>query len=194
MCIAVIVKSSVLLSALIWSLGIGQQPTPTQPSQRSTSGIVEAVIGNGDLKPARFAHVVAVPAGIAGDFKSAVGSMSKAIDDLRAGPKGGKYPYPEEIELQCVKALIKVEQSLAILRKSAKDDPDKGVILADADELGEFNLSGLGDGAYTVVATGKVGLNGAFWLVELEPSGQSKRIKMTRPQFACYDPDGLFKP
>jgi hypothetical protein len=192
-----LLKLASLTSLCFWSFCLAQQKTSVPDAQLNagiTSGIVEAAIGNGDLKPARFAHVVAVPTQAAGDLKKAVGSISDVIDNARAKAQEG--PQASMVELQCVGALMKIKPALETLRQAANGNPNnsQGVVFADADEMGEFTLRGLSKQSYTIFATGKVGMNAALWLVDLAPSEQSDRLKMARPQLGCYDPNGLYKP
>jgi hypothetical protein len=90
--------------------------------------------------------------------------------------------------------LIQIEPALAKLRQSANENPSAGVVVADADELGEFTLNGLNKEPYKIFAIGKIGMNAAIWIVDFDPSGQPGRIKMVKARLACYDPNGYFKP
>jgi hypothetical protein len=189
-------KSAGLAYVFLWQLGLGQQTTSMQQGSTTTSGIVEAVMENGDLKPARFAHVVAMPTERSGNFKAAVGALSKGVDDARATALKSIVPGPagNVVETQCVLALMQIESSFIALRQSANDDPDKALVFSDADELGEFKLDGLAKRPYTILAIGKIGMNDALWLMDLEPSEKSGQLKMVRPQLACSDPNGSYKP
>jgi hypothetical protein len=192
-----LLKFGSLASLYFWGFCFAQQKTSSPDAQvnaGTTSGIVEAVIGNGDLKPARFAQVVAVPTQTATDLKKAVSSISDVIDNARTKAQEG--PQASMVELQCVVALMKIKPSLSALKQAANGNPNnsQGIVVADADEMGEFTLKGLSKQPYTIFATGKIGMNAALWLVDLAPSGQPDRLKLVRPQLACYDPNGLYKP
>lgn len=173
--------------------GLSQSTAPVSPSTSDrTTGIVEAVIGNGDLKPARFAQIIAVPASLATDIKAAVSTMADAVEKARAGAKSG--PETNLIEAQCVAAMLQVRPAITRLSEVGHANPQSGVISTEADELGEFSLTALRDDTYVIFATGKIGMNAAIWLVDIAPSARSERIKLVRPQLACYDPNGLYKP
>jgi hypothetical protein len=185
-------KCAALTSIFFCGLCFGQDAPPTHPKPPVPSGIVEAVIGSGDLKPARFAQVLAVPAQVAGRLETAVERVSGVIEDARA--KAERGTATDLVELQCVAALIQIEPALAKLRQSANENPSAGVVVADADELGEFTLNGLNKEPYKIFAIGKIGMNAAIWIVDFDPSGQPGRIKMVKARLACYDPNGYFKP
>lgn len=82
------------------------------------------------------------------------------------------------------------------LYETAKANPGNsaGIMATDADENGDFHISGLRDAPYTVVAIGRVGMNAAFWMVDIPESALSNPIKMAKPNIGCYDPDSQFKP
>ncbi len=172
-----------------WPFAFAQQEAPAP-----VAGIVEAEIGNGDLKPARFAQVVAMPTRAAADMRKAVDVVSSVVDDARAKAEEG--PQRDMVELQCVAGMNKLKPAFVALKQAAVSDPSnsQGIVAADADEMGEFTLKGLTKQPYTVFATGKIGMNAAIWFVDLAPSEQSSRLKMARPQVTCYDPHGDYRP
>lgn len=195
------IKLASLACVSISTVSVAQQKQSDADMQLAlgtANGIVEAVIGNGDLKPARFAQVVAVPTKAAEDMKNAVGLVSNAVDSARSK---ADLPYhdsldAELVEQQCVMGMIAIKPSFSTLRKLAADNPNnaQGVVSADADEMGEFKLKGMVAQPYTIFATGKVGMNVALWFVDIPIAGQSDRVKLTRPQITCYDPKGRYKP
>lgn len=156
-----------------------------QPPPEVTVGIVEALIGNGDLIPARFAKIFVLPTDKAASLSPSLQALSAATDQLRAQLRNDKGLA----ELECTKALIQTgPMLLGILAKL-------GAVVTDADEAGEFRVNGLrADQGYTVYAIGRAGMNVAVWQQELTPSNRTDRVKLAQPQIACYDPDGFFKP
>src|ERR1039458_3954285 len=78
------INHTATLSLLLCSLAGAQSTDKTPPPSGVTAGIVEAVIGNGDLLPARFAKILALPSDKAASTKSALQTVSNYVDELRA--------------------------------------------------------------------------------------------------------------
>lgn len=134
LCIAFVLGS-------VLPVGASQSAAPAAPiASDHASGIVEAMIGNGDLKPARFAQVIAVPASLAGDIKTAIGTMADLVDKARVGAKQG--PDTDLIEMQCVAGLLQIRPAITRLSQIGNANTQSGVIATDADELGEFFFNG----------------------------------------------------
>lgn len=174
------INHTATLSLLLCSLAGAQSTDKTPPPSGVTAGIVEAVIGNGDLLPARFAKILALPSDKAASTKSALQTVSNYVDELRA--KDSSIG-----EAGCIQALITLKPSIVAARGSS------GALAADADETGEFTLRGLLNQTYTVIAIGRFGMNAALWLEDLAPSKQADRLKLVRPIISCYDPNSYFK-
>src|SRR6185437_1929121 len=109
---------------------------PVRPN--ATRGVVEAVLENGDMKPARFAQVYAIPAGAAADIKKTIGSISAAVDALRTAAVGQPQAASQIAETQCVMAVAKVKPILEGLKTSRNGAAPPSVVTVDADEMGEF--------------------------------------------------------
>jgi hypothetical protein len=170
---------------LLCSLADAQSPDRTPPPSGVTVGIVEAVIGSGDLVPARFARILALSTEKAAVLKPLLQSFSDAVEEARA--KARNDPQKRLAELECVKGLIQLLPGLVATERVP------GTVATDADETGEFKLKGLLNQTYTVFATGRVGMNAGLWWQDLTPSEQPDRLKLTKPRIACYDPDAFFK-
>jgi hypothetical protein len=155
---------------------------------------VEAMIGSGDLKPARFAKVFAIPTQSANQVKDAIVSVAEALDDARSKAESISPESADMIDIQCLIALTQLKPALIKLGHAADANPSKGIVVTDADEMGEFKLNGLVDQPYTVFAMGKIGMNAAVWFVDIAQADHSERIKLVRPQIACYDPNAKFQP
>ena len=192
----VAIKLSSTLIAVLWMFNYCSAQTASAsvtPPPNATTGIVEAVMANGDLKPARFAQVYAIPLDSAADIKKIVGSVSSAIDSLRTAAAGQPQAASQIAEAQCVTALVAVKPTLEALRGPGSNTPPSGIVAVDADEMGEFTLRGLTDQTYTVIAIGKAGNNAGIWLVDLTFSDQANKLKLVRPVIACYDQSNLYR-
>jgi hypothetical protein len=171
--------------------------SPTPGDSGITSGVVEAEIGNGDLKPARFAKLFVIPAQNADQAKSGILNLAKVLEDARAtarrqeGPNG---PGGSLVELECLKGLVNIRLSLITgsINASASPETSQNLVEIDADELGKFQLKGIKSDSFIVVAVGKVGMNGAIWVSETEAVSQPNEIKLSQPVLSCYDAQGVF--
>ena len=158
------------------------------------AGIVEAELVNGDLKPARFAKVYAIPADTpvrlknAEDIKSILTSIAQTLDDTqkKLGPDFG----PTIVETICATSLSIIRTQMLQLDKAANEasSNNSGVIATSADEMSEFTLKGMNSGPYVFFALGKVGLNSAVWVADSTSSDSGQKLKLTRPEISCYDP------
>lgn len=170
---------------LLASPSLCSAQTTTPPTSGVTSGIVEAVIGNGDLVPARFAKIYALPGESAAGVRAILQQFSDALKAARANAHN--QPARDLVEIQCVKGLIQIQPKFVLLGQAP------GSIAAGADELGEFTLKSLLNQTYTVFAIGRAGMNAALWIEDLTAAKQPERLKLTKPSISCYDPDAYFK-
>ena len=158
------------------------------------SGIVEAELVNGDLKPARFAKVYAIPADTpvrlknAEDIKSIYASIAQTLDDTQK--KMAALGLDQTIvEPLCTASLNTIRTQMLQLDNAAKDtSSNSGVIATSADEMGEFTLKGMNSGPYVIFAIGKVGLNSAVWVADSTSFDSGRKLKLTGPEISCYDP------
>ena len=160
-------------------------------------GIVEAVIGNGDLKPARFAKIFVIPAQNADQAKSGILNLARTLEDARTAARrqeGPNGPEGSMVEIECLAGLIKIRLSLITgsINASANPETSQNLVAFDADELGKFQLKGIKSDSFIVVAVGKVGMNGAIWVSETESASQPNEIKLSQPLLSCYDAQGVF--
>ncbi|HEU5457874.1 MAG TPA: hypothetical protein VFU68_04595, partial [Terracidiphilus sp.] len=205
------VSDKVIAAMIAKSTGASTAPVPqnkvaaSSPKSRNTkgpiasgapSGIVEAVLGNGDLKPARFAKIFVLPTQKAEAFKSTILTVAQKLDDARTaavrqeGPNG---PESSLVEMQCLAGLIKIRLSLVTVSISASTSPEtsQDTVAFDADEEGKFQLQGIKADSFNVVAVGKVGMNAAIWMSDEETAGHTDSIKLDQPVFSCYDAQGV---
>lgn len=175
-----------------------EPPNSHTPSDAGlTSGIVEAEIGNGDLKPARFAKIFVIPAQNADQAKSGILNLARTLEDARTdavrqqGPGG---PASSLVEMQCLAGLIKIRLSLitAGINAGASPETSQNILPFDADEQGKFQLKGIKSDSFIVIAVGKVGMNAAIWVSETETANQPNEVKLSQPVLSCYDAQGVF--
>jgi hypothetical protein len=162
-----------------------------------TSGVVEAEIRNGDLKPARFAKIFVIPAQNADQAKSGILNLARTLEDARTAARrqeGPNGPGGSLVELECLKGLVNIRLSLITgsINASASPETSQNLVEIDADELGKFELKGIKSESFIVVAVGKVGMNGAIWVSETETLSQPNEIKLSQPILSCYDAQGVF--
>lgn len=160
-------------------------------------GIVEAEMVNGDLKPARFAKVYAIPADSSERlkntvaFKSAIASIAQTLDDTPKELDKLSPGYGQAIdEKLCAIGLSIVRTPTLQFDKAANDTSSNstGIIATTADEMGEFTLKGMNPGPYVIFAIGKVGLNSAVWIADSGSFNSDQKLKLTKPEISCYDP------
>jgi len=161
------------------------------------SGIVEAVIGNGDLKPARFAKLFVIPAQNSDQARGGILNFAKTVEDARMAAQRQEGPVGPEgdmVEIQCLAGLIKIRLSLITtsINASESSETSQNLMEFDADELGKFQLKGIKSDSFIIVAVGKVGMNGAIWISETETVSQPNEIKLSQPVLSCYDAQGVF--
>src|SRR5580658_10016880 len=115
----------ILFLLVLCPLAEAQSTDKAPPPAGLTAGIVEAVIGNGDLVPARFAKIFALLPDKAKVVRSAAQAISDALRELRANA----YNEPSKAlaEVECVKALIQIRPVFVRLAT-------EGTLATDADE------------------------------------------------------------
>lgn len=158
-------------------------------------GIVEAELVNGDLKPARFAKVYAIPADTpvrrknAEDIKSIYASIAQTLDDTQKSIAALGLEQ-KIVEPLCTASLNTIRTQMLQLDKAANDasSNSSGIIATSADEMGEFTLKGMNPGPYVIFAIGKVGLNSAVWIADSVSFNSEQKLKLTKPEISCYDP------
>ena len=168
------------------------------------SGRVFAILGNGDLKPARFAEVsvfyMGPPIGESEEAKTAgyvwIREQKKSSDLLnsdlkrkRFTPPGTTVPIiPSEREV-CLRQLDTFYvANLNTLQWINENDARDHFDAVTADEDGVFNLKLPRPGRYVIVASGRAGLNEAVWVDYLNlPYGNSliAKLKLASPRAAC---------
>ena len=159
------------------------------------AGIVEAELVNGDLKPARFAKVYAIPADTpvrlknAEDIKSILASIAQTLDDTQKKMAASGLDQTI-VEPLCTFSLNTIRTQMLRIDNAANDPSSNssGVIATSADEMGEFTLKGMSSGLYVIFAIGKVGLNSAVWVADSTSTDSGQKLKLTRPEISCYDP------
>jgi hypothetical protein len=157
----------------------------------SPTGIVEAEIGSGDLKPARFANIFVIPADRAGPIIKAIDDIRDAIDEAKK--KAGWDTERQVIEQQCLIGLTQV--GIAMLKASAdaggNPETAQNLFQLNANEEGRFTLAGVRSERIVIIAIGKVGMNLAAWISDPITMKGSAEIKLTQPALSCYDKDAV---
>jgi hypothetical protein len=166
-------------------------PPPSPPT--FPTGFVAAEIGNGDLKPARFASLFVIPADRASQFIEAIGNLRDKIEDEKEKAKRTGFGMPDVIEGQCLIALTQLK--LAVLKACAdagkSPDTAQNLLLLNADEAGHFTLAGVRSERFVIIGIGKAGMNSALWISSPLTMSEQKEIKLTQPTLSCYDKDAV---
>jgi hypothetical protein len=167
---------------------------PVEPQRGEVAGFVFAIALNGDLKPARLAHIVMLylcPNGLASDQ---IFPESAAMQYTRDG-----FTTQGEMNIENAKSPIhapflcpriirtKTDAMKMAMGWASKENKAAQVISTDADEEGYFKISEIPPGVYTLIATGQAGSNQAFWETNSVSvlAGQTLSVKMSTPQNSC---------
>ena len=139
---------------------------------------VEAEIGSGDLKPARFANIFVIPADRAGPIIKAIDDIRDAIDEAKK--KAGWDTERQVIEQQCLIGLTQV--GIAMLKASAdaggNPETAQNLFQLNANEEGRFTLAGVrSEKNRNHRDIGKVGMNLAAWISDPITMKGSAEIK-----------------
>lgn len=175
------------------------------------SGRVFAILENGDLKPARMAAVYLL-------WKYHSSAESRA--EVRKGIKRpaaeltylDEYNKAEEAKIEemqrdtaawsdskdCREGLRVVDHAIeATIQWSLDQKKPDQVLTTQADEAGNFRITGVRPGVYDVIARGRAGFNEAFWDIgDVESGlkditvvpGKEMEVKLGSPVKACYGP------
>lgn len=172
---------------------LGDVPVIHAPPNVVFKGVVEAEVGSGDLKPARFAKLLVIPAEVAGSVIGGINKMSALADKAR-GEAAGDDLELRAVEIECLKSLVKFKVALVTAGIDASRDPkaDQKMLAIDADESGQFSFTGIKIEPFVIIAIGKAGMNGAIWVSDPITSSQQNTLKLDHPTLACYDAQAQF--
>jgi len=173
---------------------VSPAPTDVPAAHPSASivlrAIVEAEIGSGDLKPARFAKMLVVPADKAAPAISSINNLSAAVEAARRNAHNDSER--SLVDIECLKGLVQIKLALVTAGINASSDSSQNIQFFDADDSGQFSLTGIKFEGFVIVAIGKVGMNGAIWVSEPIDSNHQGDIKLDQPTVACYDAQAVF--
>jgi hypothetical protein len=154
------------------------------------AGRVSGILNDGDMKPARLAHVYLfytnTPEGWTGKEKSPPGF--KTAGSTYIGTYGNMVVKrrPEDVNGCWDVAALTLARTTA-QQWASKNDPGQAVE-TQADEEGEFVFHQVSRGAWYVAVEGRVGMNIAVWYesVVIE-KGKQLSLKMISPKGACLN-------
>ena len=197
---------TVVVVNMVVNLVLAQQKTSTAaPKPGVVSGRIFAITGSGDIKPARMANVYLLYINGLVMLKDDVNSAgmrwlreetealkednARAEADLMAN---AKLPFRERRRvsesLRCREDLLIYHKALeGTLRWAVDQNKQSQILLADADEEGNFNMPVAQPGIYTLLVFGRAGLNEALWElgdVKVAP-GLETRLKVFAPKKSC---------
>jgi hypothetical protein len=179
-----------------------KRPPAALPKLGSVSGRVFGITENGDLKPARLAHIYLLYKGsettqefeenTAGTAfaRAAVSSQIKALTEIRTMRKEFAQKYPEaefDENLSCRRELeARVEAVKETIDWVQQEKKFKQSLSTDADEEGLFQITKVPAGNYSLIALGQAGANDAFWSGEATvKSGSVVSVKLPSPVESC---------
>jgi hypothetical protein len=209
-----ILVTGILASAAFSGLAQSQVTAPSKSGQNKSPSVTKTpaygeLVGHafiitkgGDLKPARLARVWIMyrstkkqaeeDARPSTAGEKMVGNLTDASlqsAKLRAEVLAKTTEVNQTIEgVLCAREMVFFAMAILSTTKWAKDNDKIGqVLVADADEDGQFRIARVPVGLYTVLVSGRAGMYDALWEerdVEIHP-GKATSIKMSDPQKAC---------
>jgi hypothetical protein len=199
-----------LMYLLLPTTGLAQNNIAST-SPGIVSGRVFAILENGDLRPARMATVY-----LLWKYRSSAESLAEVRKGIKRPSAEltylDEYNKAKEAELEemerdntawsdsksCRKDLRAVDHAIeATIQWSLEQKKPDQVLTTQADEEGNFRMTGVRPGVYDVIARGRAGFNEAFWDVgDVESglkditvvSGREMKVKLGSPVKACYGP------
>ncbi len=202
----------VVILPVVMPTAVAQQKTAgAAPKPGVVSGRVFAITQGGDIKPARMAKVyllwkyqglkAALEEEKKGKKLECAGltfgrqrnkAMEANLAESERDAAAGNYWSDS---LRCSKDLGAVDDAILATRQWCLDQKKMNQIpMADADEEGNFRITGVRPGVYDVIARGRAGFNDAFWDIGDPDSGLHDitvvagteiTIKLASPEKSC---------
>lgn len=179
--------AAVLLTTLI-AQAPAKQGSPTKKTSAPNAGVVTgrvfAIAPDGDLKPARMAHVYLFleKGPDAASLTKTIGTtpdlfyLQKKLEAIK-----------EAVAVGCKSDLIAADKAiLATLAWATENHLTDFVPFGDADEEGNFTITKVKAGVYDVIARGQAGSNDSSWSqdITLKP-GETVTIKLSNVESSC---------
>jgi hypothetical protein len=204
----------VAILPLVMPAAVAQQKTArTAPKPGVVSGRVFAIRQGGDIKPARMAKVYllwkyhSLNEALAEEKKGMtygsadltfsdrkIKAMQANLDESQRDAAAQNYWSDS---LRCSKDLGAVDDAILATWQWCIDQKKMNQIpMADADEEGNFRITGVRPGVYDVIARGRAGFNDAFWDIGGLDSGLQHitvaagteiTLKLSSPEKSCLD-------
>jgi hypothetical protein len=163
---------------------------PAARTMASVSGRIFGIDGNGNIKPARFAHVYLLY-GWSGKPK-APGAKDDdshhaywAFLDKQNAEMEKKLV---EKDFSCRRGLLVFAEAVShALRWTDENGRPKEFMSVDTDEEGSFKITGVPAGYYFLVVRGRAGPNDAVWTLNdiLVKPGTDVSVKLSSPEESC---------
>ena len=180
--------AAVLLTTLI-AQAPAKQGSPTKKTSASNAGVVTgrvfAIAQDGDLKPARMAHVYLFLENgpEAASLTKTIGTtpdlfyLQKKLEAIKEAVAAGS----------CKSDLIAADKAiLATLAWATENHLTDLVPFGDADEEGNFTITKVKPGVYDVIARGQAGINDSSWSQNVTvKSGETVTIKLSNVESSC---------
>jgi hypothetical protein len=154
------------------------------PKTGALTGFVFAITQGGDLKPARLARLTLIPNDASNGISEVYGRntvkqyqqvVKKMEEDHLSGP------VVCEMQLHGY-AMARLETMVWAKERGELDQ----ITTANADEQGNFKITDIPAGKYTLSAQGQAGLNDGFWEEEVVITpGETASLKLSSPKRAC---------
>ena len=156
----------------------------------SVSGRIFGINGNGDIKPARFAHVYLLyewsgkPKGPEAKDDDSDHAYRAFLDRQNAEME----ERLKEHDVSCRRGLLVFVEAVSYaLKWSHENGKPKEFMSVDTDEEGSFQMNGVPAGIYFLVAHGHAGANEAVWTLDnisVKP-GANVSLKLPSPEESC---------
>jgi hypothetical protein len=189
-----IVVTAAILLALFVILPVSAQregkPSLAPRTAASVSGRIFGINGNGDIKPARFAHVYLLyewsgkPKGPGAKDDDSHHAYSAFLDKQIAEMKERLAEHDES----CHRGLLVFAEAVSYaLKWSQENGRPKEFMSVDTDEEGLFQINRVPAGIYFLVARGRAGASDAVWTLDnisVKP-GTGVSVKLSSPEESC---------
>jgi len=169
---------------------VARGSNPALRTVASVSGHIFGIDGNGNIKPARFAHVYLLY-GWSGEPKAPGAKDDDSHHAYWAFLDKQNAEMDENLaekDFSCRGGLLVFAKAVShALEWTNENGRPKEFMSVDTDEEGSFKITGVPAGYYFLVARGRAGPNDAVWTLDhiLAKRGTDVSVKLSSPEKSC---------